>query len=265
MKSWLFTPATKPERFSKASEVHADVIILDLEDAVAPAQKIEARHHALQAIQTLKKDIKVAVRINNVASKIGFEDFITFLQAKHVPHYLILPKSDSAVITRFLQKLISDYNKNISIIPMIESNDGLESLKMYQDKEVEFVLYGAADMSADLMVSEDSQTLKTIESEIIQYANQQQIAVIASPYFDINNLDGLKSSTQMYKDNGYSCRAVIHPNHVDTVNSIFSPTDEEIIWAQQILEINTLGVGRHNGQMVDEAIARRARHILNMK
>src|ERR1700683_4560283 len=92
LKSWLFTPATKADRFCRAAEVHADALIIDLEDAVALADKQKARTAALQYLeQPAQGRLPCALRINAPVTHTGIEDLHSLLESLAAPDYLILP------------------------------------------------------------------------------------------------------------------------------------------------------------------------------
>jgi len=88
------------------------------------------------------------------------------------------------------------------------------------------------------------------------------ITPIDSPFFDVHDADGLKNETKDAAAFGFPAKAAIHPNQIKPINDVFTPTDDEIKHAQAVLEVNKKGVGVVDGQMVDEAVARKARRIL---
>src|SRR6201981_3559380 len=96
LKSWLFTPATKADRFGRAAEVGADALIIDLEDAVAPSDKQKARTAALQYLeQPAGNRLPCALRINAPVTRTGIDDLRSLLESTAAPDYIILPKCDS--------------------------------------------------------------------------------------------------------------------------------------------------------------------------
>src|ERR1700739_546424 len=98
LKSWLFTPATKADRFERASEVHADALIIDLEDAVARSDKPKARIAALQYLErSAEGRWPFALRINAPVTRTGIEDLKAVLESSGAPDYVILPKCNSPV------------------------------------------------------------------------------------------------------------------------------------------------------------------------
>src|SRR5471032_136014 len=96
LRSALFTPGTHTERFSKAGEIGADALIIDLEDAVAPADKVGARQSALQALASPATSMVRILRINGLDTRQGLEDILALLDSGTHPDYVLLPKTESS-------------------------------------------------------------------------------------------------------------------------------------------------------------------------
>jgi (S)-citramalyl-CoA lyase len=265
LKSWLFTPATKADRFSRAAEVGADVLIIDLEDAVALSDKQKARSAALQYLEeAVGNRLPCALRINAVVTRAGIDDLHSLLESSAQPDYIILPKCDSTGFVSMVRLLLDQTRKKTEIIALIESATGVESLHgiVTSDIKPAALLFGAADMAADLEAKRDWEALSFVRSRIIQGAALTRLAVIDSPYFDIDDLDGLKLETRAAKNLGFHGKSAIHPKQIPIINEIFTPSAEEVAKARQILDVNQQGVGSVDHQMVDEAVARKARLVL---
>jgi len=124
------------------------------------------------------------------------------------------------------------------------------------------LLFGAADMSADLGAAGAWEPLLWCRSSIVQSAACAEIAVLDSPYFDVADKDGLKREARASASLAFTGKCAIHPAQVSTINEVFTPSQEEVSRARRILAANQHGVGAVDHQMVDEAIARKARLIL---
>ena len=122
-RSWLFTPATMPERFERAAATGADVLILDLEDAVAPDRKDEARRIALDFLSKPSgwQSTARALRINSPTTPYGLEDLLALIQSQAKADAVIVPKTDSAEIVR----LIAGHLGDVPLVPLIESARGV--------------------------------------------------------------------------------------------------------------------------------------------
>jgi (S)-citramalyl-CoA lyase len=122
LKSWLFTPGTKADRFDRAAEVHADALIIDLEDAVAFSDKQKARTAALQYLeQPTEGGLPCALRINAPVTRTGIEGLHSLLQSSAAPDYIILPKCDSPGFISMVRSLLDEAAKETEIIALIES------------------------------------------------------------------------------------------------------------------------------------------------
>ena len=265
LKSWLFTPTTKADRFARAAEVHADALIIDLEDAVALSDKQKARTPALQYLeQPAEGRLPSALRINAPVTRTGIEDLHSLLKSSAAPDYIVLPKCDSPGLVSMLRSLLDQAAKETQIIALIESAKGVEAVPDIVKSDVRPValLFGAADMAADLGAETAWETLLFVRSRIVQVAASAGVAVVDTPFFDITDLEGLKGETKTAQDLGFHGKAAIHPKQISTINEVFAPSAEEVAKARQILAVNQQGVGSVDHQMVDEAVARKARLIL---
>jgi (S)-citramalyl-CoA lyase len=265
LKSWLFTPATKADRFGRAAEVHADALIIDLEDAVALSDKQKARTAALQYLeQPAQGRLPCALRINAPVTRTGIEDLHSLLESSAAPDYIILPKCDSPAFIRMVRTLLDQAAKDTEIIALIESAKAVEALPDIVGSEVRPValMFGAADMAADLGAKTTWETLFFVRSRILQVAASAGVVVVDSPFFDIADLEGLKRETKAAEDLGFHGKAAIHPKQISIINEVFTPSAEEVARARQILTVNQQGVGSVDHQMVDEAVARKARLVL---
>jgi (S)-citramalyl-CoA lyase len=265
LNSWLFTPGTKADRFGRAAEVHADALIIDLEDAVAVSDKQKARTAALQYLeQAAQGRLPCALRINAPVTRTGIEDLHSLLESSAAPDYIILPKCDSPVFISMVRMLLDQAAKDTEIIALIESAKGIEVLPdiVKSDVRPAALLFGAADMAADLGAKTSWEPLLFVRSRIVQVAASAGIAAVDSPFFEIDDLEGLKKETKAAEDLGFHGKAAIHPKQIPIINEVFVPSAEEIAKARQILAVNQQGVGSVDHQMVDEAIARKARLTL---
>jgi len=265
LKSWLFTPATKAVSFARAAEVHADALIIDLEDAVAPPAKKQAREAALQYLVGLPGDhIPCAVRINAPGTRAGLDDIQALLDSSAEPDYIILPKCDSPATVNLIYGLLREAYKATNVIALIETAKGIAALKDLVSASVKPValLFGAADMAADLSAETAWEPLLWCRSSVVHAAASAGIAVLDSPYFDIGDTDGLRSESKASASLGFHGKCSIHPAQVAIINEVFTPSPEEVARAQKILAVNQQGVGAVDHQMVDEAIARKAKLIL---
>jgi (S)-citramalyl-CoA lyase len=153
VRSWLFTPATRPDRFEKAAASGTDVSIIDLEDSVAPTDKAEARRKALTHLaQPTSGSYGRALRMNGLETRFGLSDLQALLESSASPDYLVLPKTESAAHLQILDRLLAEAGKATRLVALIESAQGLAVAEAIAaaTPRLEALLFGAADMSADL-------------------------------------------------------------------------------------------------------------------
>src|SRR5208282_6884269 len=128
VKSLLFTPGTKSDHFDRAAVVHADALIIDLEDAVAPSAKKEAREASLRYLEALSINLSCVLRINAPDTRVGLDDLQALLNSSAEPDYLILPKCDSSATIRSIHNLLRETGKSTKIIALIETAKGVGAL-----------------------------------------------------------------------------------------------------------------------------------------
>jgi (S)-citramalyl-CoA lyase len=265
LKSWLFTPATKSDRFARAGDVHADALIVDLEDSVAPSAKQEARETALRYLAGISADhMPLALRLNSPETRFGLDDLQALLSSSADPDYLILPKCGSSALIEWVGNLLREAGKTAQIIALIESAKGVGALDEIAggDAKPAALLFGAADMAADLGAETSWESLLWVRSRIIQATASAGIAALDSPYFDIADTEGLKREMKASASLGFHGKCAIHPAQIATINAVLTPSEQQVAEARQILVVNRKGVGSVGHQMVDEAVARKARLVL---
>lgn len=265
LRSWLFTPATKSERFARAAEAGADALIIDLEDGVAPSAKQEARATALRYLASFPAEhLPWALRINSPETRFGVDDLQCLLSSAAEPDYVIVPKCDSSALVRLVRSLLREAKKTAQVIAMIESARAAEMLDEVVSDEVKpaALIFGAADMAADLGADTAWEPLLWVRSRIILVGARAGIAAFDSPYFDITDAAGLKQETKASVSLGFHGKCAIHPAQIPTINEVLTPTNQQVARAREILLVGRQGAGSVDGHMVDEAIARKARRVL---
>ena len=265
VRSWLFTPGTRPDRFDKAAISGADVSIIDLEDAVAPRDKPDARGTALAHLaQPAVGPCARALRINALVTRFGVADLQALFESEASPDYLVLPKSESAAHLQILDRLLSEANKITRLVALIESAKGLAAVEEIaaSTPRLAALLFGAADMSADLGAATAWAPLAYTRSRLVAACALTGVLAIDSPFFDVKNQEGLTQETSQAIALGFAGKAAIHPNQIATINEALTPHPDELARARAILAENDKGVGVVQGEMVDEAVARKARRVL---
>jgi (S)-citramalyl-CoA lyase len=264
-RSWLFTPATRPERFANASQAGADVAILDLEDAVAPGDKARARSTALDYLAGNPSDGALhALRINGLDTRAGIADLDALLGSEAAPDFLVVPKTETAGHLEILDRLLAAAGKATRLIGLIESARGLTAVEAIATATPRLagLMLGAADMAADLGATVAWEPLAFVRCRLIAACALAGVVPVDSPYFDLHDESGLKRDVIGAVTFGFGAKAAIHPAQISAINAALTPSAEAVERARAILAENAKGVGTVDGQMIDEAVARKARRTL---
>jgi citrate lyase subunit beta/citryl-CoA lyase len=257
--AWLFCPADRPERFGKAAD-RADVVILDLEDGVGPADRGSAR----AALLTHRLDpARTVVRINPV----GTPDHDLDLDALRQTDYrtVMLAKTESGEQAASLAPL--------RVIALCETPIGIiQAASIAAVDGVDALMWGAEDLVAALggQSSRDAggryrDVARHARSTVLLAAAAGGKKAIDSVYLDISDLDGLAAEASDAVASGFAAKASIHPTQVPVVRQAFRPSPELVAWARRVLDAARTqpGVFALDGQMVDEPVLRHARTVLS--
>lgn len=278
VRSWLYVPGDRPERFEKAIAKGADAIVLDLEDAVAIDRKIEAR--SLVADWVANGDhgrAQIWVRVNQ--GPMGVED--TAAVALPGLTGICVPKvDDPSELTDINARLTEAEQKHgldeghWPVIPLIESAVGLTRLSSITSAQrVVQLQVGEVDLAADLGLSGDVDLhLAPIRSRILVESIAAGILAPIGPVStEFRDLDAFRDSTNTVIGQGFVGRACIHPDQVSIVNEMFTPTPEQVSAAQDLLDRMQTAIEAGsgvaldaNGRMIDEASARSARRVIQL-
>ncbi|MFS2012364.1 aldolase/citrate lyase family protein [Azospirillum sp. CT11-132] len=267
-RSWLFTPATRPERFDRAARSGADVLIIDLEDAVPPADKAAARDTALAALAAPPAvPILRALRINAPVTPEGLEDLLALTRRppNGGPDCVIVPKVDSAETIRWIDALLSGMGRSVPLVALIESARGVAAAEeiAHASPRLAALFFGAADLSADLGCASAWEPLLSARSRLVNAAALAGIEAVDSPFFDLTDAAGMQREAAAALALGFGAKAAIHPGQISAINATLTPTEAEIAHARLILAESVKGVAVVDGRMIDEAMARKARRILS--
>ncbi|MGL5839289.1 MAG: HpcH/HpaI aldolase/citrate lyase family protein [Sphingorhabdus sp.] len=262
--TWLFVPGDRADRFEKACASGCDVAIIDGEDAVAASKKEEARGNVARLLGTAVAKSTLAIRINPAFSREGILDLACLISARNQPDYIILPKVEDCMPIKAVAALLDDIGASSRIIALIESAKALMALGriVSADARLAGLFFGAADMAADLDVPPHSPLLERAREAVSVAATARGLLAIDTPWFDLEDMDGLAKQATAARSIGYRAKAAIHPKHIPVIAAAFQPTEQEIMRAQQILESTNGEAARLDGQMVDAAMVRRAKRIL---
>lgn len=272
-RTMLFMPGNNPGMLQNAPILGADAVILDLEDAVSLTEKDAARELVKGAIKTVDySKVELVVRINPLDTEFGPIDLEAMARVK--PDTILVPKATreqlieaDAIITKIEEE--EGFEKgSINLFGLIETAYGLETVYDVATATPRLVglLLGAEDLTSDFGIK------RTKESEEISYARNRfsaacraaRIDAIDTPFTDTNDYEGLRLDTMKAKSIGFTGKASINPRQVDTIHSVFNPTEAEIKYAIRVLEARDeafakgLGVFSLDGKMIDAPVINRA-------
>ncbi|MBP0594746.1 CoA ester lyase [Paraburkholderia sp. LEh10] len=260
LRSYLFVPGNRRERFDKAMSSGADAVILDLEDAVAPEDKDAAR----QAIAAwLSPQRPVLVRVN-AAGTPWYEQDAQLGTLRGVAG-IVLPKAGSAAD---VSDLVSRTKSGMPVYPLIETAKGMwNALDIASAPSVHQLMFGTLDFCADMGMEPDGEELNPFRGRLTMIS---RVAGIRAPIDGVTpSIDDealLKAETIKGKRWGFAGKLCIHPRQVATVNGCYAPSDTELAWARRVLVAFANANGAAvavDGKMVDRPVVSRAQSIVD--
>lgn len=255
----LFCPADRPERYEKALE-RADAVILDLEDAVAPADKPGARG---ALIESELDPSRIIVRVNPIGTDAFDADLATLSQTDF--RTIMLAKADSP-------KRIARIDRRFDVVALLETAKGVSHADRIADLDnVVALMWGAEDLVASLGGT-SSRKPNGRYRDIARYARARTLlaagargkAAIDAVHLDIADLKRLRIEATDAAASGFHATACIHPSQVEVIRAAYRPDDAEVAWARSVLAAaeGERGVFAFGGRMVDEPVLRHARGLL---
>jgi len=285
----LSVPGHVEKMHHKAARSQADVVMLDLEDSVPLDEKENARKLVVRSLLSIDwQDKCVTTRINGLETPFGYRDLLSVAEeAGRQLDGVVIPKVDHSGDVHFADRLLNGIELNkrltncIGIEAIIESAVGLERISEIAgaSRRLKALVFGVADFSASIgarLVSisghgEKEETLYPGHrwhftlSRIVMAAKAHGLMAIDTPYGNFRDLDGLRRSTVMACALGCDGKWAIHPDQIDTINDVFSPSAEDIERARKVLaaydeaEAQGRGVASVDGRMIDAATMRLAK------
>jgi len=255
----LFVPGSRPDRFVKADGSGADAVILDLEDAVVPADKDRARDAVVAHAAALKS--RVVVRVNaigtpwhaaDVDAVRGLGDIAIMLSKAELPE-------DVASMARRI-------GRSVDVIALVESAAGLANLSgILTAPGVVAVAFGSIDFALDLGCAHDRMTLLAARGEIVWRSRAaDRVPPIDGITADLGSPDVTEDDARHAAMMGFGGKMVIHPKQIELIGRAFRPSEKEIAWAEEIVAAaSNGGAVQVKGEMVDRPVAERARRILD--
>ena len=273
-RSMLFLPGNTPNIIQNGGILGADAVILDLEDAVAPAEKDSARILVRNVIRGIGFDsCEVIVRINAIDTPYWQKDLDAIIPVR--PSLIMPPKTAcardvqtvDAYITQLEEKLGMEAG-SVGLIPLIETALGIENAFQIASAcpRVKAIFLGGEDLTADLHCK------RTKEGEEIAYARSRMVCaaraagveVYDTPFTDVHDDEGIYTDAKKAKSLGFTGKSAISPRHVGAINEVFSPSLQDIEYAYEVMEAIRIGKEQGKGavslrgKMIDAPIVARA-------
>jgi len=271
-RSVLYMPGANTRALEKAKSLPADSLILDLEDAVAPDAKAQARENIRAALVTGFGHREAVVRINGLNTQWGLDDLRAFADTK--ADAILLPKVESASQIREVASLLKQFNpaSTMKIWAMIETPLAIFKLPEIASSHpmLEALVLGTSDLVKDLHARHtpnrvESQTALSLS---VLAARAHQLCVLDGVHLSLDDEDGLRQSCIQGRDMGFDGKTLIHPSQIAFANQIFGPSLEEIDEARQRITAyeaaisSGAGIAVLNGKLVEELHIQDAKRIL---
>jgi citrate lyase subunit beta / citryl-CoA lyase len=278
-RTLLFSPGSDENKMLKAFHSFADALIFDIEDSVAMSEKEIARKLISKMLKT-NNDHPIFVRINSALSEVK-KDLNAIMPSR--PYGIMIPKVEDAKCIENITHLISELeisagiNKgSTKIIPIIESASGILKARdiCLASGRILALCFGAIDYALDINIKLTSNGFELLYPRSYLVLASREAGInppIDTVYPCIKDIKGLENDTMRAKQLGMYGKLVIHPNQIERVNKIFTPSAEEIKNAISIVEAfkkaeeQGLAAIEVNGSMVDYPVFKKAKRILEYK
>ena len=230
-RSLLFVPGLRPDRFGKALGSGADIVCVDIEDAVATPRKEEARALSLPLFtDEYGGGVERMLRVNPLSTEEGLKDVLALKACGAPPPALMLAKVGSAEEIALYDALLDGGCAGIRYHVIIESTDGLANVQAIAraSDRIDSLLFGAVDMSADLRAAQSWETLLYARSAVVHAAARNGLDLLDVPWLNLADPDGLEREARAAAALGFTGKGAIHPKQIGTLNEVFSPSAEAI-------------------------------------
>lgn len=284
----LYVPGNDRRKIDKIRTVDVDCAVLDCEDGVAMNMKSEAR----KLISEINDSVdfgrsEYAVRINSIDSGLAEEDLRSILSSKRLPDTIMIPKIEDQNHVVWINEKLKSYlkasgDKRLSLVFFIESAKSLLNLRDICEKaqnslncplyQLDGLVFGSDDFCADIgaMRSTEGLELLTARQMFIIIAKCFKLQAIDMVHINYKDLDSLEKVSVTGARMGFTGKQVIHPNQVPIVQKAFSPSEEKIKWARDLIkqfEIHQKegqGAFTFQGAMIDKPLLLQAQNIINI-
>ena len=255
IRSLLFLPASNPRAIAKAREAGADLVVLDLEDAVKPEDKQKAREAAVEAVAE-PWPMPVAIRINGVGSEWHGSDLAAVTHSN--ADLVVVPRVEDREELAFART-----QSGKPIAAMIETAKGVLAARDVT-RDCAALIAGTNDLRSDLRLPLDA-TREPISASlqlIVLAARAAGVAVFDGVYNVLDDLDGFAREAEEGRRLGFDGKSLIHPSQIEPCHRAFAPTDAELDRARRLVEAFKGGAERFDNQMIERMHVEQAERLL---
>ena len=278
LRSLIFVPGNRANMLERALDFNADIIMVDLEDSVPPAEKVAARDLARQWVPTLRQAGKrVMVRANSLDTGLTRDELTAVISPDL--YGVSVGKTESVWDLREIDRIIAPLEAaaglqpgQIKLIPWIESARAVVNVNEMAAALPRglAIAFGAEDYTNDMGIqrTDDGAEVYHPRATIAIAARAAGVAALDSPYVAFRNPEGLRQDAGVARQLGYTGKFAIHPAQIDPINELFSPLPEDVAYARRVMEAwneaEAAGRGSLNldGKMVDVPVVKRAQNLL---
>lgn len=268
-RSLLFVPGLRPDMFPKALNSGADIVCIDMEDAVARSRKDEGRALTLPLFRNkTHPHVEQMVRINGLSTADGLKDLTAIIESPAPPPAIMIPKIKSPEEVQLIETLLSSGPaRAIRFCVIIETNQGLERAVdiAKSSARIDSMILGAVDMSADLRCEKAWEPLLYARSRLVHAAASAGIDLLDVPYLNLDDPEGLRKEAVGCAKLGFTGKASIHPNQIPIIHEAFTPDAKTVEKARKVcaaFEQDAGGLVVVDGELIELPVVRSMYRVL---
>ncbi len=271
-RSLLFSPGDRPELMRKAPQSGADTVCFDLEDAVAPSRRDEARTAVRELLvdPEFDPDCEVTVRVS-VDAAADVDALLDDAPESFRLDGVMVPKVTEADDVEWVADLLDEHDAGPAMLALVETARGvLAAAEIADSPATDALVFGAEDLAADLGATRTDEGTEVLHArqQIVLAASAAGIDAIDTLHTDYEDEQGLRADTEFGLQLGYDGKMAIHPAQVPVINDAFTPAAERVEWAERVLEARDeaeaegRGVFSVDGEMIDAPLIAQAERVL---
>ena len=268
-RSLLFVPALRPDRFAKALDSGADIVCVDMEDAVAQDRKDEGRAATLPLFRERSHpQVEQMVRINALSTYHGLKDLQALVECEAPPPSIMIPKIRSAEEVQLVESILgAGPARHIRFCVIIETNQGLERAVdiARASPRIDSMILGAVDMSADLRCTKAWEPLLYARSRLVHAAASAGIDLLDVPFLNLDDPAGLAAEATACARLGFTGKASIHPSQLAVIHEAFTPAPALVDKARRVcaaFEASATGLVVVDNELIELPVVRSYYRVL---